>query len=250
MAIASQKQTFALVLLTGAGLMARSVVALLTVTPGFDPHNVVEVYPGLDLSRYPYGSVEKLIADLANLQQRVTALPGVKAAGIFILDHDGWEVSGTAGGTILKLRSYFIGTEAANPLSVMRVPLRQGRWLDRNDGGSTAPRVLLNESASRTLWPGEKPVGKRLWAKVPGEDRETPFEVVGVVGDVRLNRYDETPGPTVYRVPAARDSGISQYLVARTAARPVTLYQAISRELKAAGADVLPPKFFDLDERL
>jgi putative ABC transport system permease protein len=240
----------ALVLLTGAGLMVRSVVALLTVNPGFDPHNVVEVYPGLDLKRYPYGSEEKMIADLGDLQQRVAALPGVEGTGVFLLDRRDWEVSGNAGGTSLKLRSYFIGTEAANPLAVMRVPLRQGRWLERNDASVTAPRVLLNESAARRLWPGEDPVGKRLWARVPGEARETGFEVVGIVGDLRLNRYDETPGPTVYRAPTARHSGISQYLVVRTSARPPTLYNAIGREFKTAGADVLSPEFFNLEERL
>src|SRR4029453_1523524 len=70
------------------------------------------------------------------------------------------------------------------------------------------------------------------------------------VGDIRLNRYDETPGPSVYRVPAVGDSGINQFLVARTTARPSAFYQAMSREFKAAGADVLPPEFFNLEERL
>ncbi len=244
----------ALMLLTGAGLMARSVVALLNVNPGFDPHNVVEIYPGIDLNRYRGDrtrSDEYLNAVLGDLQQRVGSLPGVAAAGICISDYKEWEVFANEGGPPVKLQSFFVGTDAANPLAVLRVPLRQGRWLERNDASPIAPRVLINESAAQRLWPGENPLGKRLWARaIERQDALDSFEVVGVVGNTRWSRYDEPLGPTVFRVPTPRDAGNGRFLVVRTTERPVTLYAAISREIKAAGADTLSPEFYNLEERL
>ncbi|MCI0536573.1 MAG: ABC transporter permease [Verrucomicrobiales bacterium] len=242
----------ALMLLSGAGLMARSVVALLSVNPGFDPHNVVEVYPGIDLNRHGdrERSDEYIIGVLGDLQQRVASLPGIEAVGLCVSDYREWETFATEGGAPVKVQSFFIGTEAANPLSVMRVPLRQGRWLNRNDATPAAPAVLVNESAAQRLWPGENPLGKKIWARAldrPGA--LDSFEVVGVVGDTRWGRYDEMLPPTVFRASTPRDAGNGRFLVVRTAARPVAVYQAIRREIKAAGADVVSPEFYSLDER-
>jgi putative ABC transport system permease protein len=243
----------ALVLLTGAGLMVRSVIALLNVDPGFDPHNVVEVYPGIDLNRFGPDrerSDEYLNSTLSDLQQRVALLPGVEAAGICIPEYREWTAFANEGGPV-KLESFFIGTESANPLAALRVPLRQGRWLERADAGPAAPRVLLNESAAQRLWPGENPLGKKLWVR--GHARQgafDSFEVVGVVADMRWRRYDEPLGPTVFRVPTIRDAGNGRFLVVRTRTRPATLYSAIRDEIKAAGADVLSPEFYSLEERL
>jgi putative ABC transport system permease protein len=208
----------------------------------------------VDLERYagdPTRSGEYIIALLTDLQQRVASLPGVEAVGISISDYRDWEVYAKQEGAPVEVQSFFIGTEAANPLSVMRVPLRHGRWLERNDARPTAPGVLLNQVAAQRLWPGENPIGKKLLARALVEPAaHDSFEVVGVVGDTRWGRYDETPRPTVFRAATAHDTGNGRSLVVRTTVRPVTLYPAISREIKAVGADVLSPEFYNLEERL
>ncbi len=242
----------ALMLLAGAGLMMRSVRALLTVPLGIDPRGVVRVYPSLDMNRYlgdPDLGAAALDAVFADMQQRVAALPGVVGTGIALEGGVQAVKASSEVGTPTEVQEYFVGVGPADPLQMMRVPLLKGRWLERGDASQGAPRILVNDAAARRLWPGESPVGKRLWHRSGNETRSC--EVVGVVGDYREFRYDlETP-PTFYRVLAkAPVFGPSRCLWVRTAVPAVTLHKAIGRELKAAGADQSPPMFSDLEESL
>jgi hypothetical protein len=189
---------------------------------------------------------EKLDAIFQDMQRRVAAIPGVVSAGT---EGQGWElaVSTGAGGSVIKLEDHFVGIGEANPLRTLRAPLIAGRWLDHGDGVEPAPGLLLNETAARRLWPGENAVGKRLWFKRGDED--VAGEIVGVVGDMRANRYDEIPKPAIFRVLARSGAYGSARLVVRTARSPLILYPAICRELKATGAGV-QPYFENLQETL
>lgn len=252
--------TVALVLLAGAGLMVRSVAKLLTVDPGWDPRNVARIYPGFGLKLlgeidHRENGREDFNAVFADMQARLTGVPGVKATGVMGDGRWDFSVSSIAGGQIVHMQERFVGTEQADPLRVMGVPLRQGRWLDRADAGETGSRVLVNESAARILWPGENGVGKRLWLrKQTGRTsfEDISFEVVGVVADMRELRYDVLPSPTLFRVLDINMPVIGgpRYLMVRSVAHPVTIYQALARELKAAGAGAEPPHMINLQETL
>jgi predicted permease len=80
--------------------------------------------------------------------------------------------------------------------STMRIPLRAGRVLNESDGGLT---VVINEAAARAYWPGGNPIGASARHSTPDND---PFEVVGVVGDVRNSGLNRPAAPEIY-VPAA-----------------------------------------------
>jgi len=124
-----------------------------------------------------------------------------------------------------------------------------GRWLERADADGALSRVLVNKTAAHLLWPSENPVGKRLWSK--GQNGEESFEVVGLVGDYRMNSYDEVPYPTVYKVLAkAPFLGPPRFLLVRTSSNPATWQKRAGDELKAAGADSSPPSFVNVDEQL
>jgi len=248
----------AVVLLAGAGLLTRSVVGLLRVNPDLDPKHVVRVRPSIrdllsrlddDPDRAFNRQTEAAVAFFADAQQRVSAISGVTAAGIRI---DGGEVKASVipDSLPVPLEKYWVGVEEANPLRVLRVPLKEGRWLDRNNMGGG---VLVNEAAARRLWPGEAAVGKIFWAKE--SFKEVAHEVIGVVGDTRdYNRY-VAPQPTFYRAMQKAHgldvlSGGGQYLVVRTTADPVTLYRPIDQALKIAGADSQKTTFINLHEEL
>jgi len=79
----------------------------------------------------------------------------------------------------------------------LRVPLVEGRFLDRSDLERNT--VVVNRTLARTFWPGESAVGKRLRAGPNQDVGERVLEVVGVVGDVRLDDHETNPRPTVYR---------------------------------------------------
>jgi predicted permease len=242
----------ALVLLAGAGLMVRSVIGLLRINP-VDAQNIVRVYPHilglLQRNFSPDPALNKLadaaFAFLADAHQRITAIPGVVAAGVASEGHE-MDVSTTPGSLRVRLRKCWIGVEQADPLRVLRVPLKQGRWLDRSDAGEGVGRVVVNETAARQLWPGEVAVGKRFWQQE--RDAELACEVVGVVGDTRDYSDYVAPQPTFYRA-LAKEPGVDtapMFLVVRATANPVTLYKPIGQALKDAGADLRMPRFINL----
>jgi len=84
--------------------------------------------------------------------------------------------------------------------STMRIPLRAGRLLNQSDSQQRdAPAVVINEAAARAYWPGRDPIGASARHSTLEND---PFEVVGVVGDVRNNGLNGPAAPEIY-LPAA-----------------------------------------------
>ena len=77
----------------------------------------------------------------------------------------------------------------------MRIPLRAGRFF--RDAGETEPVAVVSESAARSIWPGQDPIGKRLNKFV--EAKGDYSRVIGVVGDVLSGGLDRAATPTVYR---------------------------------------------------
>jgi len=246
-----------LVLSTGAGLMVRSMAGLLRVNPGFDPKHVVRVHPStIELRRRHYSpdfasnrATEAVFAFFADARQRVAGIPGVTAAGVEV-------GGGETGASVVPgvpptlTKKYWVGVEEANPLRVLRVPLKQGRWLDRSDVGKGIRSVLVNETAARRLWPGEAAVGKLFWTKEWNTD--FTYEVVGVVGDTLDRGAHVVPQPTFYRA-LQKETGVDtgeQSLVFRAAVDPVTLYRPVGQALKMAGADLRMPSFYNLHEEL
>jgi putative ABC transport system permease protein len=258
-ALIAGQLALAVVLLAGAGLMMRSVIGLLRVNPGLDPKHVVRVYPRiLELQSRQYNpnsaldrQAEAAFAFFADARQRVAAIPGVTAVGVGS-GGGGVEASVIPCSPPTLLTKYWVGVEEANPLRVLRVPLKQGRWLDRSDTGEGLCSILVNETAARRLWPGQAAVGKMFKTKEWFTD--VAYEVVGVVGDTRDYSRHVAPQPTFYqamykaRGPSVLSGG--KFLVVRTAVDPVTLYRPIGQSLKAAGADLKMPTFLNLQEEL
>src|SRR3989442_541795 len=251
----------ALVLLVGAGLMVRSVISLLRLNPGYDPHYAVHVSAG-GLLAGTTNTLTAMFARYADAQQRITAIPGVIANGYSFKGRE-IAVSTAPGSLPTRLKMEWIGVELADPLRVLRVPLKLGRWLERSDVGEGVPSVLINETAARLLWPGQEAVGKSVlefgeekpsgsdfaWLRRPGLDTAMigrPYEVIGFGADTIdysgqggvAARYQEGPQPIIYRA-LEKALGIEiaePCLFVRTAVSPDTLYKPISHALKAAGA--------------
>src|SRR5437867_4063138 len=149
------------VLLAGAGLMVRSVIGMLRLNPGYDPHYTVHVSAG-GLLAPTTNTLAAMFARCADAQQRIAAIPGVIANGYSFKGRE-IAVSTTPSSLPTRLKIEWIGVEEADPLRVLRLLLKRGRWLERSDVGEGVPSVLINETVARLLWPGEEAIGKRLW---------------------------------------------------------------------------------------
>jgi predicted permease len=236
----------ALVLLTGAGLMIQSVVRLLRVDPGFDDQNLVYVYLQLPWKIYndpehdlQAGGLRKVL--YAQLTERLAGLPGVIAVSMG--KHSSWpeKLKTEDGGAEIELVREGCGIGKADLFKAMRIPLRVGRYFDQRDLGQSADTAIINQAMAQLCWPGETPVGKRFGGNSPYG--ACKFEVIGVVDDIRDQRYDRPVKPTFYRpCDELRLEGLAPFVVVRTQTDPRTLVQAILKELKEAEPAMKKPR--------
>ena len=190
-----------LVLLVGAGLLIRSFVALLGTPPGYDPSQVLTAT--LDVSRAVYPEPERFFQQVG---ARVRELPGVEAAGMTSLPPL------SASDTSVEFRIEGRpepqpgSAPVARPLAIdedffraMRVPVRKGRALGEQDTGRSLKVVVVNEELARRYFPGEDPIGKRLILyHTYAKSEPAPYEVVGVVSDVRHRGLNVPASPEFY----------------------------------------------------
>ncbi|MFN7943779.1 MAG: ABC transporter permease [Blastocatellia bacterium] len=246
----------AMVILIGAGLLLRSFVTLLNLSPGFDPAHVLtfRVAPPFQLTpagkdpallRQEY-QAEKLRAATfyRDLNARLQALPGVVSAGAinrlpltgnwwvesFVIEGrepDNPQDSPSANGRAV-LPGYF---------QTMRVPLLQGRALMESDNETALPVVVINQAAARRYWGAANPVGQRLTFNVGRRGAPHWFTVVGVVGDERATQLELEPGPLLYYTMAQAQSGFGgdwgMDIVIKTQADPLALAGAVRKEVQA-----------------
>jgi len=211
-----------LTLLTGAGLLIKSVARLENVDPGFDPHNVLVF--NLNLPRVKYGSDTAQILFMQQIVPRLNAIPGVKAAGVtsVIPFGGGWSTSsfnieglivppGQNGpwGDIRVVSPRFFET--------MRIPLRKGRYFDENDRQGAPQVTIIDEQFVKKYFPHTDPIGKRITfgARRGGTD-STWITIVGVVGHAAHEGLDAEPRIQYY-FPTSQ-AGIGNMTVAIRAA--------------------------------
>jgi putative ABC transport system permease protein len=235
----------AVVLLAGAGLMIKSVVRMLQVDPGFDPENLARVNLQLPWSKYEDFQHNERVSQLrgalyAQLQERLSSLPGVRAVGVG--KHSGWpeKVMATGKSEKVEVVREGCGVGPTDLFQAMRNPLLAGRLFDNRDLGESAGTAIINETMARQLWPGENAVGKKFGGSSMYGDHT--YEVVGVVGDIRDFSYSQPLRPTFYR-PCDEESlqGLAPFLMISTKADPRSLVPAIRRELKAAEPEMRMP---------
>jgi putative ABC transport system permease protein len=190
----------ALVLLTGAGLLARSFARLLAEKPGFDVDPVLTVF--VSLPRYAYPDARAQAAFERRAVARLQALPGVVAAGgIDDLpltpdrDSSSFLVAGREPALPDRLPEAQIRTVTAGYFRAMGIPVVRGREIAADDVAGAPPVLLINEALARRDFPGEDPVGRRLSLSTSPPSWAT---VVGVVADVRDLGLEARPEPEIY----------------------------------------------------
>lgn len=208
-----------LVLLAGAGLMARSFSNLEAVRLGFQPDRVLSATVSLPSLAEKYQQPEQVTGFFDRLLVRVQALPGIASVAV---------TSGAPAGDRIANGGFEIAGRTPRPApdSVYRIistgyfqtlgmPLLRGRDFTPADRAGTVPVVVVNQSMAHAFWPGQDPLGQRI--RYYGFDRQPQWlTIVGIVADAR--DLDVTRGgvPEAY-VPYTQhfDSGLQLLLRAR-----------------------------------
>src|SRR4029077_11262738 len=87
--------------------------------------------------------------------------------------------------------------------STLRIPVRQGREFTDRDTRNAPLVAIVNETMARRFWPGQDPVGQQIIVSIIPD--QPPRQIVGVVADMPVSRFDRTPSPAVY-VPHQQES--------------------------------------------
>jgi putative ABC transport system permease protein len=221
------------VLLIGAGLLARSLDKVTAVSPGFRTDHLLVVRPS-----YPRSVALDSVARRAfhaHLAERLTALPGVTAvAGSSNPPFaGGWssasiEVEGRPLPPGAQLPEVQQRTVLPNFFAVAGIPVLAGRSLDVGDGAGAPLVLVVSESMARRDFPTESAIGKRI------RFQRMWRTIVGVVADIKYKKLSSTDEPTVYVPAAQRDFGVA-FLI-RTSVDPTTLVTAV----RAAVREVEP----------
>jgi len=221
----------ACVLLVSAGLLLRSFVRVLDVDLGFQPDRAASIKVDYDDSAPTNeASVVKRGAIFQQILARVSALPGVEAAGMSdylpLGPNREWDTPVPKGKTFApgELPDPLVYVITPGFIRAMGIRLR-GRDFTWSDGPNSERVVLINASAAHVYWPGEDAVGKILM-RDKEEDR-----VVGVVDDVREEAVEGAAGSEIY-YPATQQGPSSAQLVIRTSLPPATLATSVLRALR------------------
>jgi putative ABC transport system permease protein len=227
----------ALILVTGAGLMLRTMNNLASIDTGFGHEQIVTASFNLP-QRY---TVEKRIVFLDQALERLRAIPGVaNAAFTYSIPVAGsnWNSIFIVEGQPIPPRSQ-LRTSAWIPvtseyLDTIGIRLLKGRWFDTRDLANAPAAVVVNETFARRLFGNNDPIGARVKQGWP-EDPAPWRQIVGVVNDVRMNSLQGDPPLQAY-LPVAQVSQRSGAFVLRTESNPATL----SRSIEAAIHEIDP----------
>ena len=220
--------SISLVLLVGAGLLLRSLHALLGQDLGFNLHNVLTFSVNLPDSAYPsdktppYYSAAALRFD-HEFTQRLRSLPGVIDVG----QTSGIPASGGRGTIrfVIEGRTTALGQEdecqiltvSSGYFSSLKIPLIEGRFFNATDKQDAPGTVVVSRAFVKAYLSGENPIGKRIRFTYSAEN---PFlQIAGVAGDTASIDI-AAPAPAI--IYTANDQGPSTFLsyLVRTAGEP------------------------------
>lgn len=180
------EMALAVVLLVGAGLLFRSYVRVLSVSPGFDAQRMLTMDVPLTRSKYPDG--RKVATFYQDVLRGIETLPGVEAAAAVsdlpLAGGDNLKVVNAEGQPVpLPGREQRAHYRVVSPkyFQAQGLPLIQGHDFDDDDFENKPPVAIISESLAKRFWPGGDAVGKRLSL----EDESSLRQVIAIVGDVK-----------------------------------------------------------------
>jgi putative ABC transport system permease protein len=238
----------ALVLLSVAGILGRTLLRLSSLNPGIDIHNVLTAR--VAVSPAALADPAKARADWQQLLDDVKRVPAVKSAALadIVPMREGENVLGYSATAAIpspnELPQALASAVSPDYMTVVRLPLLNGRFFNENDNLSMNQVVVIDEKLARHTFGDRDPVGKLLWIPAMGGK---PVQVVGVVGHVRnwglagddISRIQDQMYYPLAQVPDKLVRFFSSIIsiVIRTDVPPLNMVQALQKQVRGAGGD-------------
>jgi len=229
------ESAIAVVLLIGAGLLVRSLIALQRVDPGFDSNNVLTLR--IDLPRQKYAGEGKPAKFFEELETRISSIPGVQTVGLITelpmsgqLNDLPFTVEGRPPVTVDQAFDADFRLVNQHYFNALHIPLLRGRNFTEQEVRERKPVTLVSQQLVDTVFPNEDPMGKRLISAIGG----TAFEIIGVVGDIRHRSLQRPPFAAMY-FPTLNSNRMN--LVVRTQNDPLSIVGAVRQQVQALDRD-------------
>jgi putative ABC transport system permease protein len=225
------------VLLIGAGLMVRSLIALQRVDPGFETERVLTMTLDLNWSRYTSPDLVRQFHE--RLRSRLEGQPGIAAtASTMVFPLAGnrrmgfeFEIAGRTRSADAALPQGDFRSVSPEYFRALGIPLITGRVFTEGDDAKAPQVALVNQSLGRRYWGTDSPLG----ARISTDSGKTWATIVGVVGDVRHYGLDSDPADEVYAPFAQVPVREGSFLV-RTTGEPMAVARRIEDEVRAIDA--------------
>jgi len=225
---------FALVLLAGAGLLIRSFLRIQQTDPGFRAGGLLTArvqFPGAK-----YSDLRRRTAVVNDVLAKISVAPGVQSAagaaflpmtggigtGFYRTDHPPPAPGQRLSCDVRPITPGFFRT--------MGIPLRSGRDFAPSDVRESKQVAVISEALARRHFPGENPIGKQLVVRVGPPDG--PWEIVGVVADIKMNSLEGDMRPAVWVPQNQLVAGGVSFLL-RTGQDPLSLVNTVRQAVRA-----------------
>jgi putative ABC transport system permease protein len=237
----------AFILLTGAGLLIRSLDKLSQVDPGFNTTNVLTF--GLPVSDKNFPDPAALNSYLRQVSAQLRMLPGViEVAMTSALPMQGWgygmpfQIADQQTVDRRHHEACFFKMVSSSYFRTLEMHLRQGRLLADADLHGSPPVAVINETMEKKYFPGVNPIGKRILVQeiVPGKTQfgnDVAWEVVGVVADENVFGLDDSYESSGMYVTNEQSAVYSQSVLIRSTIDTALLREAVKRAVHEVNRD-------------
>jgi putative ABC transport system permease protein len=243
------------VLLTGAGLLTRTMLQLSDVDAGLKAENVLTMEVPRD---YTLGDNAKAVTEYQRIRSELAALPGVSQVGL------GSTMPLRSSGIMLEVKAEGRPIIPGEPVpqseyrtadpdyfAAAGIPLLKGKMFGAGDDATAARVVILNKTLADKLFPGIDPIGRRVaWTGevlkfigISGDWRT----VVGVVGDTKDGGLDAAPVPAVFQ-PFAQGDFPSGGFIIRTSRDAASFAPAATRVVRGLAPQQPIQKVLTVDQ--
>jgi predicted permease len=242
--------SLALVLLTGALLMLRSMQRLLAVNSQFQPARLLSMEIDIDNAYWmslPSSDDTTIPSRFEEFEERLAGTPGVEgvalANGVPLVAHqrgsNEFEADG-GGGLIAEgfepAEMYIV---SPGYLDMMDMRVMRGRWLADDDRSGTLPVAVINEAMAEAYWPNRDPLGLKVTPRLRFTDKDVWYTIVGVIREPKRFATGDAPQPTVYLSDSQVPLSFASVIV-RSAANP----KGIAAAMHEAALQMVPGHMF------
>jgi putative ABC transport system permease protein len=232
--IVGLEAALAVMLVVAAGLVVDSVRRMQRVDLGVEPERVLSFWIIPSEARVPPADAPAFISRVLDSIARAPGVASVTVDG-------GAPLAGSASST-LYIESRPMPAQGQAPLitrhyvgpdhfTTLGIRLVRGRVFSASDTASSPRVAVISESAARRFWPGEEPIGKRVWFG-GGSNFDSPersAEIVGIVSDVRYQPFDRSLNQASFYTPYKQFTYPARMVFVRTAADPMSVIAGVRR---------------------